>query len=155
MGANLLAGRTFLLDNGLLLEPRAAARYANVDIDGFSESGSSAALSTGSQRYEVGELGAGVRLAGNFASGSGNLQPELRLMAYQDLIGDQTASTSTFVLGGTPFATNGAEPARSSFEAGVGVDYRVGALTLTAGYDYLTKEDFNADTFTAKVRYDF
>ncbi|MCY1186510.1 hypothetical protein D9M73_273890 [compost metagenome] len=76
-------------------------------------------------------------------------------MAYQDLIGDQTASTSTFVLGGTPFATNGAEPARSSFEAGVGVDYRVGALTLTAGYDYLTKEDFNADTFTAKVRYDF
>ncbi|MGB3124259.1 MAG: hypothetical protein WBB95_10650 [Pseudomonas sp.] len=36
---------------------------------GFDEKGSSAALSTQSQRYEVGELGAGLRLAGNLPLG--------------------------------------------------------------------------------------
>jgi opacity protein-like surface antigen len=35
------------------------------------------------------------------------------------------------------------------------VDYKLGAVTVGVSYDYLGKEDFNADTFQAKVRYDF
>lgn len=37
----------------------------------------------------------------------------------------------------------------------MGVNYKVGAWSVGANYDYLTKTDFNADTLTAKVRYDF
>ena len=46
----------------------------------------------------------------------GSLEPEAKLMAWHDFIGDKASTTSTFVLGGTPFTTTGATPARDSYE---------------------------------------
>lgn len=155
LGLNLLAGYSLHPTPGLLVEPRVAARYSRVDIDGYREKGSSAALAVDEQRFEVGEVGAGLRLASSLPLGQGTLEPQATLMAYHDFIADQAASTSSFVLGGTPFITSGASPARTSYEAGIGVDYHLGAVTLGASYDYLGKDDFNADTFSARVRYDF
>ncbi|RRU76531.1 autotransporter outer membrane beta-barrel domain-containing protein [Stutzerimonas xanthomarina] len=155
LGLNLMGGYSFQLDNGLLIEPRLAARYSNVKIDGYSEKGSSAALKTGAQRYEVAELGAGFRLASSFGVGRGTLEPQAKLMAYHDFAGDRASSTSTFVLGSTPFVTTGAKPVRNSYEAGVGADYRLGAVTLGVSYDYVGKTGFDADTVQAKLRYDF
>ncbi|HZX16811.1 MAG TPA: autotransporter outer membrane beta-barrel domain-containing protein [Pseudomonas sp.] len=154
-GLNLLGGYGFDLSQGVLLEPRIAARYSNVQIDSYREKGSSAALAVGSQRIEIAELGTGVRLAGNFAVGQGNLEPEAKLMAYHDFIADQASSTSAFLAGGTPFVTNGAKPARDSYEASLGLTYRLGAVSLGLSYDYLTKADYTADTVQARVRYDF
>ncbi|HBO9319145.1 TPA: autotransporter outer membrane beta-barrel domain-containing protein, partial [Pseudomonas aeruginosa] len=148
-------GYTYHLNEQFLVEPRLAARYARVDIDGYHEKGSSAALKVDSQRYEVAELGAGVRVAGDFQVGNGNLQPQAKLMAYHDFAADKAQSTSTFVLGGTPFVSQGAKAVRNSYEAGVGADYHLGAVTVGVSYDYTGKTDFNADTFTAKIRYDF
>ncbi|GLU37604.1 autotransporter outer membrane beta-barrel domain-containing protein [Pseudomonas sp. NBRC 100443] len=155
LGANVVGGYTYHLNDQVLVEPRLAARYARVDIDGYHEKGSSAALKVDSQRYEVAELGAGVRVAGNFQVGNGNLQPQATLMAYHDFAADEAQSTSTFTLGGTPFVSQGAKAVRNSYEAGVGADYHLGAVTVGVSYDYTGKTDFNADTFTAKVRYDF
>ncbi|MGV8842043.1 MAG: autotransporter domain-containing protein [Pseudomonas sp.] len=155
LGLNLVGGYSYRLSDELLIEPRVAARYSLVEIDGYNEKGSSAALKVEDQRYEVAELGAGVRVAGSFAMGQGTLEPQAKLMVFHDFAADQASSTSTFVLGGTPFTTSGAKPARNSYEAGVGVDYLLGAVTLGVNYDYVGKTDFNADTFTAKVRYDF
>ncbi|PTU74485.1 autotransporter family protein [Pseudomonas mangrovi] len=154
-GINLLAGYGLQLNSEWLFEPRIAARYSRLDIDSYSEKGSAAALQVGAQRYEVAELGAGVRLAGNFALGQGNLQPELRVMGYHDFIADQASSTSAFLLGGSPFVTTGAKPARNSYEAGVGLNYHLGALSMGVSYDYLGKQDFSADTLQASVRYNF
>lgn len=154
-GASALAGYTFQLDKQLVLEPQIGARYANVSIDAYREKGSSAALSVGSQRYEIGEMGLGARLAAAFDLGAGSLEPEARLMAWHDFIGDKAGTTSTFVLGGTPFTTRGATPARGSYELGLGATYRVGAWSVGGAYNYLTSSGFNADTFTANVRYDF
>lgn len=154
-GVNALAGYTLRFNQQVLLEPQIGARYANVAIDAYREKGSSAALSVGSQRYEVGEMGLGARLAAAFDVGAGSLQPEAKAMAWHDFIGDQANTTSTFVLGGTPFTTSGAKPARDSYELGLGATYRIGAWSVGGSYDYLTRADFNADTFTAKVRYDF
>lgn len=154
-GINLLAGYGLQLNSEWLFEPRVAARYSRLDIDSYREKGSAAALQVGAQRYEVAELGAGVRLAGNFAVGQGNLEPEVRVMGYHDFIADQASSTSAFLLGGSPFVTTGAKPARNSYEAGVGVNYHLGALSLGLSYDYLGKQDFSADTLQASVRYNF
>ncbi|MCS4284616.1 outer membrane autotransporter protein [Pseudomonas sp. BIGb0278] len=154
-GVNALAGYTFQLDKQWLLEPQVGARYANVSIDSYREKGSSAALNVGSQRYEIGEMGLGARLAAAFDVGVGTLEPEAKLMAWHDFIGDKTATTSTFVLGGTPFTTTGATPARDSYELGLGANYRVGAWSVGGNYSYLTSSGFDADTFTANVRYDF
>jgi outer membrane autotransporter protein len=154
-GVNALAGYTFQLDKQWLLEPQVGARYASVSIDKYREKGSSAALNVGSQRYEIGEMGLGARLAAAFDVGVGSLEPEAKLMAWHDFIGDKAGTTSTFVLGGTPFTTTGAAPARDSYELGLGANYRVGAWSVGGNYNYLTSSGFDADTFTANVRYDF
>lgn len=154
-GVKALAGYTFRLDKHWLLEPQVGARYAKVSIDSYREKGSSAALNVGSQRYEIGEMGLGARLAAAFDIGVGSLEPEAKLMAWHDFIGDKASTTSTFVLGGTPFTTQGATPACDSYELGLGANYRVGAWSVGGMYNYLTSSGFNADTFTANVRYDF
>ncbi|HBO6301702.1 TPA: autotransporter domain-containing protein [Pseudomonas aeruginosa] len=154
LSASLLGGYDFRFDN-LVVEPRVGARYTNVKIDSYQEHGSSAALSIGAQRFEVGEFGAGVRVAGDFPVGMGNLEPEATLMAWHDVIGDKVSSTSSYVLGGNPFVTTGASPVRDSYEATVGATYRVGAVTVGATYGYQTKTDFDGNTVTGRVRYDF
>lgn len=155
LGASVTGGYTFNLDNNFVVEPLVAARYANIKIDSFSEKGSPAALRTGSQRYEIAELGLGARASTNYAVGQGTLEPQVQVMALHDLAADQTKSTSAFVAAGNPFVASGAKPVRNSYEASVGADYRLGALTFGANYGYTGKTGFNADTFSAKVRYDF
>ncbi|CAM3851553.1 Outer membrane protein B [Pseudomonas reidholzensis] len=154
-GLNVVGGYTYRISPQLLVEPRLAARYSRVDIDGYREKGSSAALKVEDQRYEAIELGAGVRVAGSFNLGAGTLEPQFKLMAYHDFAADEAASTSTFLLGSTPFVTHGANAVRDSYEAGVGADYKLGAVTLGVNYDYIGKSGFDADVFSAKVRYDF
>ncbi|CAK16558.1 putative exoprotein with autotransporter precursor [Pseudomonas entomophila L48] len=155
LGLNLVAGYTWQVSSQWLVEPRLAARYNRVDIDGYKEKGSSAALKIEDQRYEAIELGAGVRLAGSYALGAGTLEPQFKLMTYHDFAADKVQNTSTFLVGGTPFVTNGASTARNSYEAGVGADYKLGAVTVGLNYDYVGKSGFDADVFSAKVRYDF
>ncbi|MBV4535134.1 autotransporter domain-containing protein [Pseudomonas sp. SWRI10] len=155
LGLNLVGGYTYRISPQLLVEPRLAARYSRVEIDGYREKGSSAALKVEDQRYEAIELGAGVRVAGSYNLGAGTLEPQFKLMAYHDFAADEASSTSTFLLGNTPFVTHGASAVRDSYEAGVGADYKLGAVTLGLNYDYIGKSGFDADVFSAKVRYDF
>ncbi|NWC94176.1 MULTISPECIES: autotransporter outer membrane beta-barrel domain-containing protein [unclassified Pseudomonas] len=155
LSASVLGGYTFRLSDAVSIEPRVAARYSSVRMDGFNEKGSSAALSTGSQRYEVGELGAGLRLAGNLPLSTGSLQPEATLMAYHDLMGDRVAQTSSFVLGGSAFTVTGASVARDSYEASVGLNYQVSALTVGASYTRQARSGFDADGVMLKARYAF
>ena len=155
VGLNLLAGYGFHFDHNLVVEPRVTARYTNLAIDGFSEHGSSAALKNSDQRLEVGEVGAGVRVAGAFDLGKGTLEPEFKLMGYHDLIADKSNTTSAFTLGGNSFVATGVTPARDSYEVGVGANYKLGAVTIGGSYERLMKTGFDADAFTAKVRYDF
>lgn len=155
LSASVLGGYTFKLSEAVLVEPRVAARYSSVHVDGFNEKGSAAALSTGSQRYEVGELGAGLRLAGNFPLSMGSLQPEATLMAYHDLMGDRVTQTSSFVMGGSAFTVTGASVARDSYEASLGLNYQVSALTVGASYTRQARSGFDADGVMVKAQYAF
>lgn len=49
----------------------------------------------------------------------------------------------------------GVTPTRNSYEAGIGAEYKLGAVTIGGRYERLMKTGFDADAFTAKVRYDF
>ncbi|HWH90090.1 MAG TPA: autotransporter outer membrane beta-barrel domain-containing protein [Pseudomonas sp.] len=154
-GVSALAGYTVRLMHDVVLEPQVGARYANVSMDAYREKGSSASLNVGSQRYEVAEMGAGARLAAAFAMGAGSLEPEAKLMAWHDFIGDKVATTSAFVLGGDSFTSRGATPVRDSYELGLGANYRVGPWSVGGSYNYVTASGFDSDGFTAKVRYAF
>ncbi|KHA74165.1 transporter [Pseudomonas chlororaphis] len=154
-GVSALAGYTVQLRPEVVLEPQVGARYANVGMDAYREKGSAAALNVGSQRYEVGEMGFGARLAADFALGTGSLEPEAKVMAWHDVIGDKVATSSSFVLGGDSFTSRGTTPVRDSYELGLGANYRMGAWSVGGSYNYVTASGFNADGFTAKVRYAF
>lgn len=154
-GVSALAGYSLRLMPDVVLEPQVGARYANVGMDSYREKGSAAALNVGSQRYEVGELGMGARLAAAFALGAGSLEPEAKLMAWHDVIGDKVATQSSFVLGGDSFTSRGTTPVRDSYELGLGANYRMGAWSVGGSYNYVTASGFDADGFTAKVRYAF
>ncbi|WP_460149889.1 autotransporter family protein [Pseudomonas sp. S3_A03] len=155
LSASVIGGYSFKPSQAVVIEPRVAARYSNVRMDGYDEKGSSAALSTRSQRYEVGEVGAGVRLAGNLPMGAGSLQPEATLMAYHDLMGDRVAQTSSFVGGGSAFTVTGASVARDSYEASVGVNYNVSDFSVGASYTRQARSGFDADGVMLKARYAF
>ncbi|WP_280323956.1 autotransporter domain-containing protein [Pseudomonas sp. BN102] len=154
-GADLLGGYGLQLSQKVLLEPRVAARYSNVRIDSYNERGSAAALAVGSQRYEVGQLGAGIRLAGNLEAGQGRLEPEAILMAYHDFIADQVSSTSSFLAGGGTFVTEGTRPSRDSYQATLGMAYRLGSMKVGLGYDYLSGVDYSSDSLSGRVSYEF
>ncbi|QDD90651.1 autotransporter family protein [Pseudomonas oryzihabitans] len=152
---NALSGYTFQLNRQLVLEPRVAARYANVQTDAYTEHGSVAALRNGSQRYEQGEVGAGLRLAADLPLFQGTLKPEATLMAYHDLIGDRISQTSAFVRGGNSFIVTGASPVRDSYEGTLGVNYAIDAFTFGATYGYQAKSGYDANSMVLKARYDF
>lgn len=154
-GVSALAGYSLRLMPDVVLEPQVGARYANVGMDSYREKGSAASLNVGSQRYEVGELGMGARLAAAFAVGTGSLEPEAKLMAWHDVIGDKVATQSSFVLGGDAFTSRGTTPVRDSYELGLGANYRMGAWSVGGSYNYVTASGFDSDGFTAKVRYAF
>lgn len=155
LGLGLLAGYAFDLGAGVTLEPRAGARYSKVYLDGYREKGSSAALKVDAQRYESGELGAGLRLAGDLQLDKGRLTPEATLMAWHDAIGDRVSTTSSFVAGGGSFVSSGVRQARDSYEASLGLDYRLDAVSFGAGYRYQTRSDFDAHGLEARLRYAF
>lgn len=156
LGLNVLGGYAFNLDNGLIIEPRLAGRYNKVEVDTYREKGSSGALNVlNEQRIEVAELGAGFRVGGQYAVANGIFEPEAKLMAFHDFIGDEAVTQAAFVVGGDSFATRGAAAARDTLELGLGASYRRDQTTFSVGYDRLSKSDYSADTMTAKIRYDF
>ncbi|WP_460423462.1 autotransporter family protein [Pseudomonas sp. ZL2] len=155
LGLNLTAGYTYRITPHVLVEPRLTARYSLVTLDSYREKGSAAALKVDDQRYEAIELGAGLRAASRHAVGSGTLEPHARLMAYHDFAADQARTTSSFALGSSTFASHGAAVARDSYEAGIGVDYHLGAASLGLDYDYYGKSGFDANLLSATLRYQF
>lgn len=151
LGAEVSAGRAYRFGGAYTIEPVVAARYNKFETDSFKETGSAAALSTGSQSIEQLELGAGFNLSRSY----GSFQPSLRLMAFNDLIQDDMQTTSAFLLGGNTFVTDGAKAQPWTYEAGVNVGWSKGNTTLGAGWDYARKAGFSADTWNVSVRWDF
>lgn len=147
-GLNVLGGYGFNVGDGYIVEPRAALRYSNLNIDGYTEKGSSAALSVDGQRIEVAELGAGVRFAKDFNVGNGT---EARSDPHGvSRLRRRPGRHDQCVRAGWQRLRQ-----QRRYEAGIGTEYSVGAVTFGASYNYLRKANFNADTFALKARYDF
>ncbi|MBX8500132.1 autotransporter domain-containing protein [Pseudomonas lijiangensis] len=155
LSISTLAGYGLRLSDHILLEPRVGARYSNVQVDAYTEHGSTAALRNSDQRFETGEVGAGLRVASEAPLLGGTLTPELTLMTYHDLIGDRISQTSAFAQGGSSFVVTGAKSARDSYEGSVGVSYAISALTLGTSYTYQGRSGYDAETLMFKARYAF
>lgn len=161
LSADVIGGYKIELDDKFSVQPQLGARYTRVKIDSFTEKGTAAALSTGSQNIEVFDIGAGFQFGADlsdfkpFGADLGNLKPSARVMAYRDLARDSAQTTSAFVLGGNTFVTNGADATKWTYEAGLGLDWSKDNYTVSMNYDYARKADFNADTLALTFRWDF
>jgi len=159
-GANVVAGYLIGDTGAWRLQPQAAVNYSHVAIDGYSENGdgtgTSKALRVQSQDYDVFEVGAGVNVQRQFKIGTGILRPEAEIMVYRDLVGDQIEATSSFIGGNTSFVTRGSDPAQTSWKLDLGLNYDIeNNLSFRVGYNYTGRDDFEANSVNAKLRYEF
>ncbi|MGI9280730.1 MAG: autotransporter outer membrane beta-barrel domain-containing protein [Endozoicomonas sp.] len=159
-GASFVAGYNYQL-NQWILQPQIAFNYASVDFDDLVEKkvsgGGNFAEKRKMKEFEVMELGAGLKLLGDFEVGRGTLQPEFVLMGYHDFKDDKPEVTVSFLTGqGTPITLTGGDREQNRFLAGLGVSYKMeNNLSLGLHYDHNWMGDYKADSFNATVRYDF
>ncbi|PJE80643.1 Adhesin/invasin TibA autotransporter [invertebrate metagenome] len=158
VAVSVLAGKGFMFDNNdSLVEPRIGFNYTRLETDKYDYVGSNDTLSTvKSQSLESLELGAGVRVMTSIDLENGTLLPEASFMAWHDFKGDEVQADVEFETGGGSFTYFGPEAEKTRYQAGVGVEYLMdNNVTLSANYEHNWQSGFKADTWTAKLRYDF
>lgn len=145
-GMNIDAG-------GWALIPKASIDYANISFDDYQEVGGPLALAVSSDTYDSSNLGAGLSVMNKGKM----FTPEFGAMVYYDLIGDTIQTSSRFTGGATYFQTEGADPARLSWELNAGLTFEAPGtpLTFKVGYDLLGREDFMSHNFNGKLTFDF
>lgn len=150
-------GRDYAVDYGTILTPTVSAAYTYLNTAGYTETGSGANLVVHENDVQALNLGIGVKAAWKLKNSDGSLmKPTLRVGYAYDAIGDDIEITSNFAgaaAGTNPsFVTNGADPARSAFNAGAGFTYMTTAnWDFSANYNYTGKEDYSAHTGTVRL----
>jgi outer membrane autotransporter protein len=115
--------------------------------DDYTETGAgNAGLRVDQDSLNVFELGVGVTAAWQYETASGmDVEPSLHAGYRYDLVGDEVESTNRFIGGGQAFNTQGADPARSTFNAGAGLKlFTTDNWEFSANYDFEFKSDYDA-----------
>lgn len=144
-------------DSKLTITPNASLTYAHNIVDSYTETGAGVLnLNVDTDNIDMLQGKLGVDFGYEYKTPNTSIRPEIRLGVLHDIIGDEQATTSSFTGVGTSFSTNGADVAKTSFVAGAGVDLvRNNGLTLSADYDYETKDAYDAHSGMIRARYAF
>jgi len=140
-------GRDHLTSNGTVLTPTVSAAYTYLDTDSYTETGAGALnLTVDNESLNVLALGIGVNASWNLKNSDGTImKPSLRVGYAYNVLNDKVETTSTFSGVGTAFDTNGADSARSTFNAGAGMTWITAAnWDVSASYDFTYKNDYAA-----------
>ena len=141
------------------LIPTASMQYTFHEEEGFIETGAGAANLAVDKTDTSSLLGKlGVRVNRLFQMGDGmDLKPELSVQWGHEFA-DRDQQAMSWFAGTTTgaFTINGLEANRDSGILGLSLTAFMGdSLSLTAGYEGTMKEEFEAHTFTAGLRYMF
>ena len=150
------SGYTFK-NKKVTLTPLGSAQYAHLHVNGYTETGGGAVdLKVNPQDSDMFQTGIGARLAYKMNGRDYTLIPDIHVKWLYDFIGDNQQATSTFTGGGASFATNGFNPAQSSYDIGTRwILLSKRNITLTLNYDFELKEDFYSHSGYFNTRYDF
>lgn len=112
------------MPGGTTLEPFAGLAYVHLDLNGFTESGGSAALTSGGLTQDNTLTTLGVRASQDFSAGTARLAVRGSI-AWQHAFGDLAPQlTETFAVSGGPaFSITGAPVARDTALLGLGLDW--------------------------------
>jgi outer membrane autotransporter protein len=143
---------------GLTLGPTASFQYTNVQLDGFTETGSFAPLRVNTQNADSLRSALGFRITFDKKVGHAILRPELRA-AWQHEFGDAFYSlTSSFAtLGGNAFTVYGPETGRDSLLVGAGLSVLWNdRFSIYAYYDgELLRTNYESHNISLGFRYRF
>ena len=150
-------GKDFYLnDRSLLLQLMTGINVSNTKVKSHTETGSLLAEEFQRVTRDGLELGLGLRMNTRIEIDSGVLMPNLRAMYWRDVKADDVKASTRFIAPGAADTVSQSSPHKNTNQIGVGVKYLMGNnFTLSANYDRSRKSGFSADTYTAKVRYEF
>jgi outer membrane autotransporter protein len=157
-GVNTRVGYKVPLNKGkMLLTPFASMDYTRLDQDGYTETGTGGLpLKVNAQSFDSFKIGGGARLSGEIKRETVRLLPEVHGGVFYDTLAGKTHTTAAFTGGGSSFTVDNVEPAKTSFNAGLGLSVVTASdLTVTVTYDADLKEDFAGHTGAMKVRMPF
>ena len=161
-GVGMIAGYTYPLGYVWSWQPRMAFNYYTIRTDDYTESArdtSQVFLSydqVNNGKYDIMELGVGLRLIGDINTGSMVIKPEFGLMGFHDFKEDPIAITAHFAAGGKSFLVHGADRDVNRYQFDATINMEVESNT-TAIFSYSRHwtDHFKADGFITKVRYEF
>ena len=130
-------GYAMKMAGGATLEPFAGLAYVHLKLDGFTETGGSAALTSGGLTQDNTLTTLGVRASQDFSAGTARLAVRGSI-AWQHAFGDLTPQlTEAFAVSGGPaFSVAGAPVARDTALLGLGLDWLMTA-NARLGVSYL------------------
>ncbi len=145
---------------GFEVEPFAAVRYADIRIDGFTETGGTAtALTVGNLDRESLRSNAGLRIGADFAVGSATVRPQLHGSWYHEFRDRTQTINTSFTNTGLSTATFGFDATRLDDDYyGAGATINVagtGPLSMVADYNVQFDKDRQLHAFTVGARLAF
>ncbi len=161
-GVGMIAGYTYPLGYEWSWQPQMALNYYTMKTDDHTESARDPAQTylsydqVNNGKYDIMELGAGLKLIGEINTDSMIIKPELGLMGFHDFKKDPIAITAHFAAGGENFLINGADrdANRYQFDATINMEIESNT-TITFSYSHHWADNFKVDGFIARVRYEF
>lgn len=158
MGARVGAGYQFELGQATRFVPSLSLEASRLSVDGYTENGSPAALTIGSQDFNRLELGLSTELSKDYQLTYAMVTPSLTLGAFHDFEAEAQGSTVAFAAApAETFTVTGRDPEKNRYVAGVGLEIMNGEnLTVSAEYNYNWNGDgFDANAAALKFRWDF
>jgi len=137
--------------------PLLALDYTYLHIAGYTETGAGALdLSVRPQSYDTLQLGAGFRISRAMETESLLFTPEVHFRYFYAVVNDNQETVSNFSGGGTSFQITGFQPAPSSFNLGLRLEFfNKKNLTLLVDMDAAFKEDYYEGGGSLTAKYSF
>lgn len=156
--AGAATGLSFSAGN-LEIEPFGAIRYARVRVDGFSETGSAAALNIGRNNASSLRVNAGGRIGTKFNAGSVVVRPQLRGGWNKEFkMDDPRTISASFVDSsvGTPLSFTTTPLRGEYYNAGAALSLAgTGPVSMAVDYDVQFAKDrqFHALSLSARLKF--
>lgn len=141
------------------IEPFAALRYSNIKINGFTETGSPAALNVGRNDAESLRLNLGGRVGTKFDAGNVVVRPQFRGGWYKEFMLDNPRTISaafTNATVSTPFQFQTTPLSSEYYNVGAALNIAgSGPLSMVVDYDvqFDQEREFHALTLGARLKF--
>lgn len=151
-------GHHIPLQGTMRLTPKASASYLHYSAEDYTETGAgNAGLRVENEDLNVFEVGVGADLSWRYQTETGGiLKPAVSAGVRYDVLGEKVETSNRFIAGGNAFKTEGFDPAQTTFDVGVSVEYKTAdRISILAEYDYEVKEDYDAHSAALKAMFKF